>query len=60
MSSEPTSSAHYRAGHVRVVCIGDTHKQHHNLSTPSGGLLICAGEFTYRSGRRSALADFNA
>jgi predicted phosphohydrolase len=44
---------------MRVVCISDTHELHRELTVPSGDLLIHSGDFTFFSGRRSIIADFD-
>lgn len=33
---------------MRVVCISDTHTQHHKLELPEGDMLIHAGDWTHR------------
>jgi predicted phosphohydrolase len=42
-----------------VVCISDTHELHRDVVVPPGDLLIHAGDFSFFSGRRSQIADFN-
>ena len=39
-------------GHIRVVCIADTHNEHEGLSLPLGHLLIHAGDVLTESGKR--------
>jgi len=42
---------------VKIVCISDTHGQHHGLELPEGDLLLHAGDVSTR-GRRSQVEDF--
>lgn len=43
---------------MRLVCISDTHGQHHTLKLPAGDVLIHAGDFT-RRGTPAEIKDFN-
>lgn len=43
---------------TRIVCVSDTHSQHHGLNIPNGDILIHAGDFTGSGGAKS-IADFN-
>lgn len=44
---------------LRVVCISDTHEMHRDLEVAPGDILIHAGDFSFFSGRRSQIVDFN-
>eukprot|EP00127_Corallochytrium_limacisporum_P003218 Clim_evm67s147 gene=Clim_evmTU67s147 len=35
-----------KPGHLRIVCISDTHSRHSNLEVPDGDVLIHAGDFS--------------
>ena len=35
-------------GHVRFVCISDTHNRHDDLTLPDGDILLHAGDFTWK------------
>lgn len=42
---------------MQVVCISDTHGQHHNIDIPTGDVLIHAGDFS-RTGTWHEIDDF--
>mmetsp|Transcript_14786 Transcript_14786/g.24165 ORF Transcript_14786/g.24165 Transcript_14786/m.24165 type:complete len:608 (+) Transcript_14786:187-2010(+) len=44
-------------GCTRVVCISDTHNEHHNVSLPWGHLLVHAGDILTESGQRYVKYD---
>jgi len=44
-------------GHIRVVCIADTHNEHEQLSLPRGHLLVHAGDVLTESGTRYVTRD---
>ena len=43
------------AGHLRMVCISDTHSETRWLNVPDGDVLIHAGDFTYDGSLRELL-----
>lgn len=44
-------------GHLRVVCIADTHNEHEGLALPMGHILVHAGDILTESGRRHVTRD---
>lgn len=42
---------------MQIVCLSDTHGQHHNIDVPEGDVLIHAGDFT-RTGGVQETKDF--
>lgn len=46
------------AGHIRFVCISDTHTKTDTLQLPPGDVLIHAGDFT-RTGDQDEIEEFN-
>lgn len=45
-------------GHVRFVCISDTHNQHDDIELPKGDVLLHAGDFTWK-GTQQEVKDFS-
>ena len=37
-----------KEGHVRFVCISDTHNKHEKVDLPEGDILLHAGDFTWK------------
>lgn len=56
-AAETIDSVNRRFG-LRLVCISDTHGQHHQLVLPAGDVLIHAGDFT-QFGSEEQLKDFD-
>ena len=44
---------------LTLVCLSDTHELHREVEVPPGDILIHAGDFTFMSGRRSQIKDFD-
>ena len=43
---------------IRIVCISDTHEQHHKVNVPYGDVLIHAGDFCLFDGTRRQVKNF--
>ncbi len=41
-----------KEGHVRFVCISDTHTKHKSIALPEGDVLLHAGDFTFDGSER--------
>ena len=46
--SNLSGDAPKKEGHVRFVCISDTHNRHEKLKLPDGDILLHAGDFTWQ------------
>lgn len=52
VSEGQLNSVGQREHHTRVVCMSDTHNQHHELRLPLGDVLVHAGDILTESGTR--------
>lgn len=43
-------------GHVRFVCISDTHNKHEKVDLPDGDILLHAGDFTWKGSSKEVEA----
>ncbi len=42
-------------GHIRFVCISDTHTKHNKVKLPEGDVLLHAGDFTFEGSEREII-----